>query len=55
MKTTNKFQLTSMQMTALIFCSEFLVAFVCMFSSLLPLYAILGVGGFILSLLYYKD
>ena len=55
MKKTHHLRLSDNKLMFLIFTSEFLICFLCLFSHLLPLYAILSISGFLLSLWYYRD
>lgn len=54
-KIRGKMMLTSMQLTSVIFLSEFSFAFVSIITHSLPLYAFCSVGGFILSIWYYRN
>ena len=53
-KKSHRRKLSSNELMILVFTSEFLICFLCLFSHLLPLYALMSVGGFCLSLWYYR-
>lgn len=55
MKTRVKRKLTENELMILVFSSEFLMCFISIVLGILPLYALMSICGFCLSLWYYRD
>lgn len=55
MKTRTKRKLTENELMILVFSSEFSMCFISIVLGILPLYALMSIGGFCLSLWYYRD
>lgn len=55
MKSRTKRKLSENELMILVFSSEFSMCFISIFLGILPLYALMSVGGFLLSVWYYKD
>lgn len=55
MKTNNRKKLSPNELMFLVFSGEFSILFACIVYHLLPLYACMSIGGFCLSLWYYRD
>lgn len=51
----NKHGLSENELMILIFASEFSMCFISIILGILPLYGLLSMGGFLLSVWYYKD
>lgn len=54
MKSKTKRKLSENELMILVFSGEFSILFACIVYHLLPLYAIMSIGGFCLSLWYYR-
>ena len=54
-KKSHRRKLSSNELMILVFTSEFLICFLCIYSRLLPLYALISVIGFLMSCWYYQD
>lgn len=55
MKSRTKRKLSENELMILVFSGEFSMCFISIVLGILPLYALMSVGGFCLSLWYYKD
>lgn len=55
MKTRVKRKLSENELMILVFSSEFSMCFISIVLGILPLYALMSVGGFCLSLWYYRE
>lgn len=51
----NKHGLSENELMILVFVSEFAMCFISIILGILPLYACMSIGGFLLSVWYYKD
>ena len=55
MKSKPKRKLSENELMILVFSGEFSMCFISIVLGILPLYALMSVGGFLLSFWYYKD
>ena len=55
MKSKTRRKLTENELMILVFSGEFSMCFISIVLGILPLYALMSVGGFLLSVWYYKD
>ena len=55
MKTRTKRKLTENELMILVFSSEFSMCCISIVLGILPLYACMSIGGFLLSVWYYRD
>ena len=55
MKSRTKRKLSENELMILVFASEFAMCFISIVLGILPLYACMSIGGFCLSLWYYRE
>ena len=55
MKSKTRRKLTENELMILVFSSEFSICFISIVFGILPLYALMSVGGFLLSVWYYRE
>ena len=55
MKSRTKRKLSENELMILVFSSEFSICFISIVFGILPLYALMSVGGFLLSVWYYRE
>ena len=55
MKSKTRRKLTENELMILVFSGEFSMCFISIVLGILPLYALMSVGGFLLSVWYYRE